>query len=187
VHRVAVLRSRPIAAAALALVAGTSAPRRAGGDAAEHDVASVFYVAKSENKNQVHYALRMDASCAPAGREPIRPYWRMLERGTQVTEPLLAREVNAYGLAEQTVLERGPGGGRLSLRLHALPNRLIVVETSALPGGECGVVASTVIAGVRASLTRAFVQLRWPFGVDYIVLSGRSLADGQPVQERLSP
>jgi hypothetical protein len=171
----------------LAFVAGASAPRAAGGDAAGRDVPSVFYIAKSENKNQVHYGLHLDASCVPVGNAPMHPYWRMLERGPQATEPLLAHEVSAYGFAEQSIQERGPTGGRVYLKLHALPARPIVVETSAGSRGGCAVLARTVIGGMPASLTRVFVQLRWPFGVDYVLLSGRSLVDGQPVQERLSP
>jgi hypothetical protein len=30
-------------------------------------------------------------------------------------------------------------------------------------------------------------QLRWPFGVDSLTLSGRALADGHAVRERITP
>jgi hypothetical protein len=159
----------------------------AGAEATRRDLTSIFYIAKSENRNQVHYAMHLDTSCSPVGQAPIEAYWRMLERGPRATEPLLSREVSAYGFAEQRLVERGPGGGRVYLRLQALPARPIVVETSAGRGGDCEAVARTIIAGVPAGLTQVFVQLRWPFGVEYVLLSGHALADGHPVQERLSP
>ena len=85
---------------------------RRSGDPAARDVASVFYVAKSENRNQVHYGVHLDASCSPVGTAPVFPYWRMLEHGPLAAEPLLQREVDAYGVAEQHVTERGHGGRR---------------------------------------------------------------------------
>jgi hypothetical protein len=42
------------------------------------------------------------------------------------------------------------------------------------------------IGGTPASLRSVYAQLRWPFGVDHLVLSGRSLADGRAVEERVS-
>lgn len=167
------------------MLAGALLAGAAQGDPAARDVASVFYVAKSENRNQVHYGVHLDASCSPVGTAPVFPYWRMLEHGPLAAEPLLQREVNAYGVAEQHVTERGTEGARLSLRLHALPKRPIVLETSR-KGDVCTATATTVIAGVPAVLENVFVQLRWPFGVDHLVLSGRALADGRPVREKLS-
>jgi hypothetical protein len=149
------------------------------------DVPSVFYVAKSENRNQVHYGIRLDAACAPAGSQPVFAYWRMLERGPGATEPLLAREVGAYGFAEQHVVRRGDGGGQVSLRLRALPGRVITIATGARDG-RCEATASTVIDGARASLDSVFAQLRWPFGVAYLELSGRALAGGRTLRERIS-
>ena len=95
------------------------------------DVESVFYVAKSENKNQVHYGIALDAWCAPVGDTPVFVYWRMREVGPSVTESLLPREVPAYGLAEQRVLDRSPDGGRVTIALRALPSRPIVITTAA--------------------------------------------------------
>jgi hypothetical protein len=76
-------------------------------------VQSIFFIAKSENKNQVHYGIRLDEACSPAGDSPMFAYWRMLERGP-------------------------------------------------------------------------FAQLRWPLGVDYLVLTGRAIADGRILRERVS-
>jgi len=149
------------------------------------DVASVFFVAKSENKNQVHYGLHLDTACAPAGAAPVFVYWRMLEHGPGATEPILSREAAAYGIADQSVIERRPDGGRIVLHLRAMPDRTIEIGTTARDV-RCEVSATTRIDGAPALLASVFAQLRWPFGVDYLLLSGRSLADGHVVRERLA-
>jgi Domain of unknown function (DUF4833) len=61
----------------------------------------VFSIAKSENKNQVQYVVRVDDHCAPSGPAPMSAYWRMLDTGPTQTAPILDREVRAYGLASQ--------------------------------------------------------------------------------------
>jgi len=147
-------------------------------------VRSVFFVAKSENRNEVHYGVALDASCAPAGVVPVFAYWRMRERGPLATEPLLSREVSAYGIAEPQRIERGEQGGRVVFRLNALPRRAIAIDT-AHEGQGCIATARAVIGGTAAALTSVFVQLRWPFGVDYLELSGRAIPDGRVVRERL--
>jgi hypothetical protein len=147
-------------------------------------IRSVFFIAKSENKNQVHYGIRLDEACAPIGEAPVFAYWRMLERGPLATEPLLSREVPAYGLASQRA-ERRRLGGHVALTLNALPRRPIVIDSE--PGGAgCVAQATAAIGGVPASLSSVFVQLRWPFGVDYLLLAGRAIADGRFVREQVS-
>ena len=174
-----------------ALVAGLAVVAAVTGDAttargdASHDVASAFFVAKSENRNQVHYGVHLDATCSPSGSAPVFAYWRMLEHGPGATEPLLSREQPAYGIAEQRVIERRADGGRLFVRLRALSDRPIEIVTGPREGG-CEVTATTVIDGAPAALGSVFAQLRWPFGVDYLLLSGRSLADGRALHERLA-
>ncbi len=152
----------------------------------QRDVRSVFFIAKSENKNQVHYGVHVDPSCAPVGVAPVFGYWRMFEHGPAATEPLLARETRAYGFAGERVLAKDPGGGRVLVTLSALEKRPIVVETYA-SGNACVATATTAIGGVPASLNNVFAQLRWPFGVDSLTLSGRALADGHAVRERITP
>lgn len=166
--------------AAAALVSTPSA-----GDAT-HDVASAFYVSKSENRNQVHYAVRLDDTCAPVGPSPVLPYWRMLERDAHATEPLLQREVPAYGIAEQSIVSRGDRGGVVRVVLRALPSRPLLLTTFQ-SGQGCAASASLVIAGTPATLTSIHVQLKWPWGVDHLLLSGRALSDGHAVTERIVP
>jgi hypothetical protein len=182
-----VLRRIPLSSFALAVVAILLvAPIADGGGvtASIRVVPSVFFVAKSENKNQVHYGVRLDEECAPVGEFPVFAYWRMLERGPLTTEPLLPREMPAYGFARQHAV-RGGVGGRVSVTLNAVPGRPIVVE-SALTDAACTAIAKAVVSGMPVVLTSIFVQLRWPFGIDHLVLAGRALADGRLVHERVS-
>ena len=167
------------AVAAIAPIAGG-----VGAGTAQTGVGSVFFVAKSENRNEVHYGISLDAACSPAGSAPVFAYWRMRERGPLAIEPLLSLEVPAYGIGPQQVVDRGERGGRVVVALNALPRRPIAIDSTA-DGATCRAVARATIAGVAATLTSVFVQLRWPFGVDHLLLTGRSDADGQIVRERL--
>jgi hypothetical protein len=149
--------------------------------AAESEIGAGFFISKSENKNQVHFAVKVDERCAPVGAAPVRPYWRVLERGPAVTEPLSPLEQPAYGIARQTVTSR-EAGGAVQIVLRAYP-RAITLTTSATPRGECASVASTLIDGHHAVLLDIHLVLR-SFGVlDYMVLRGTSKGTGRPVRE----
>jgi hypothetical protein len=150
------------------------------------DVPSVFFVAKSENRNQVHYGIRLDERCAPVGEAPVYAYWRMLEHGPSAVEPLLSREVRAYGIAEQRVIERGPRVARTRVTLEALRSRPMVIE-SYRDGARCVARAVMPVGGAPAVLGDVFVQLRWPFGVAYLLVAGHSMQDGAAVSERVAP
>jgi hypothetical protein len=183
-----VLRHLPLPSILLALLGVTCVASVAGvarGQQRSRDVASVFFVAKSENRNQVHYGVHLDEGCAPTTRAPVFAYWRMLERGPLATEPLLALEVRAYGVGEQRVLGREQGGGRVAVALRALPARTIVVVSQA-QGEACRADATTTIGGAPAALTSVYAKLGWPFGVAYLLLSGRG-PDGREVRERVVP
>jgi hypothetical protein len=177
------LTSSLLVLVSLALVAPIARP--AGPEPALRSVRSVFFVAKSENRNEVHYGIALDSTCAPAGPAPVFAYWRMRERGPLATEPLLSREVAAYGVGEPQRIERGDRGGRVVFRLNALPRRSIAID-AAPDGATCSATARAMIDGTAAALTSVFVQLRWPFGVDYLVLWGRAGTDGRTVRERLA-
>jgi hypothetical protein len=181
-----VMRRPPLASAALAGVAiAIAGPAAWPGGSEEGGTRSVFFIAKSENRNEVHYGVALDASCRPAGKAPVFAYWRMRERSPWATEPLLAREQPAYGIASQRVTSREDGSGRVVVTLNAMPNRPIAIDTVD-DGHGCSASATAFIAGTPATLTRVFVQLRWPWGVDYLMLSGLA-SDGRPVKERLAP
>ncbi len=145
----------------------------------------LFTISKSENRNQVQYVVRVDEHCVPVNEAPAWAYWRMVELGPTRTEPLLAREQRAYGLAGQWVLERGAEGGRVRIVLRAVPSRPIEVETRRSPAGTCVATSTMVIAGAPAHLFGVYARLRWPVGVDYLDIQGWSLDGTRVVTERV--
>lgn len=150
------------------------------------ETATVFFVSKSENRNQVHYVVRVDAGCVPSGAAPVRAFWRDYERGPTATSPLLDHEQRAYGIARQRVVLRGPNGGEISMALRALPTRELTVRVGKAPSGACTALAYTAIAGEPARLYFVHVVLR-ALGVGSIVLSGWASDDGRAVREVLRP
>jgi hypothetical protein len=152
-----------------------SAPVRFG----PRDIRSVAYVAKSENKNEVHYALALDERCMPAGASPVYGYWQMHERGPSVVEPILDREQRAYGIAKQLV-----DGNTVTVHLHALPGRRIIFETRRV-GDTCTARALAPIDGKMAQLASVYVKLGLLFHVNYLLVQGVSLEDGKALKERV--
>jgi len=148
---------------------------------AERTIASVLLVSKSENKNQVHYGIHLDDSCALSGNTPVYAYWRMLEKGPNATEPLLEREQRAYGIERQDVR-----GDVVRLTLRALPSRPITVRVTRESDGTCNASVVTAIGGRPARLFNIHVALGF-LRVDHLLLTGWSERDGHVVSERLEP
>jgi hypothetical protein len=146
----------------------------------------LFTIAKSENRNQVQYAVRVDERCAPVGAEPVFAYWRMLERGPRQTEPLLGIEQAAYGVRSQTILSSTDTGARVRVALRAMSDRPVEVQTWRAEGGECHASAVTTIAGAPARLFNVYAKLAWPFGVESILVQGWSIDGGAVVRETIA-
>ena len=149
------------------------------------EIASAFFIAKSENRNQVHFAVAVDERCAPRGEEPVSPRWRMLERRPEATEPLGSWEQGAYGVAAQRVLARAANGGAVELSLQALPGRQLVITTSARRDGSCGATVAAQIGGASALLESVWVELGF-LHIAWIELRGHT-REGLAVNERISP
>jgi hypothetical protein len=147
-------------------------------------VQSVFFIAKSENRNQVHYAVRVDARCRPEGDRPVYGYWRDFEDGPNVTSRLRDREQRAYGLKRPTFVRRAESGGRIGVALRAVPDRPLTIETFAVQG-QCRARALTTISRAPAVLRSIYVELGFLFSIDYILLRGYRVTDGKPVQEKI--
>jgi hypothetical protein len=166
--------------AILCLVAAGSYARGARGAVRPGETfVPIFLIAKSENKNQVQYVVRLDDRCAPVGRTPVSAYWRMLERGPNETEPLLPREARAYGLASQEVIASDASAGQVRAVLTAIPGRPLTIVTSRGSDGACHALATALIAGTPAHLFSVYVRLKWD-GIDYLLLQGWSM-DGKRV------
>jgi hypothetical protein len=147
-------------------------------------VASVFFIAKSENKNEVHYAIQVDEQCRPFGNHPVYGYWRELESGPQVVSPLLHHELPAYGLNAPRAIRRDVSGGQVQLSLRGFPDRAVSVETFRGARG-CEARATTLILKQAAVLQSIYVKIGFLFSVDYAILRGQRLSDGSAVQEKI--
>jgi len=177
------------ARAIVALVALVPLDSYATAATADQPVASgtvipAFSIAKSENKNQVQYAVRVDDQCAPIGPAPLSAYWRMLESGPTQTAPILPREVAAYGLASQAVVANDASGPAIRIVLKAMPSRPLTIVTSRGGDGLCRAFATVLIAGTSAHLFNVYVHLKWD-GVDYLLLRGWSLDGSHVVSETI--
>ncbi len=169
---------------ALLLLVLLGAPARGDEPPPRTALVPVFTISKSSNKNQVQYAIRVDAQCAPAGSTPVIAYWKMLETGPAATAPLLEREVPAYGTATEQVLPAAGGAGQVRITLNAVPDRALVVETFR-QSGRCFALATTTIGGAPAHLFDVYVRLNWMSQVKYLLLEGWSMDGKAVVREML--
>ncbi len=161
-------------------------PRMAG---AESDLdLRLFSISKSENHNQVVYAIHVDRDCQPVGPAPVHAYWQNLERGPTNTSPLLWIEQPAYGMSSQVTEDgRGPDGSRqVRVRLRALPERPIVIRTSRTDG-SCRAEALATVAATPVTLFNVHARLRRIFGIESITISGRRSDTTAIVRETLQP
>ena len=147
-------------------------------------VSSVFHIEKSENKNQVHYAVQVDAACRPLGEQPVYGYWRELERGPAAVSQLLEHEQPAYGLRAPRLVQRNDSGGLVRVSLRAFPDRPLAIELLRTPSG-CGARALVTIASQPAMLSSIYVDLGFLFSVNYALLRGLRLTDGRALQEKI--
>ena len=147
----------------------------------------LFSITKTENRNYVQFAVRVDARCVPEGAAPVHEWWRMLEHGPEATEPLLSQEQPAYGIASQQVTTVRDDGGEVRIALRALSDRSLVVETRRAPSGACEAFARTSIGGADARLYNVHAVLAWPFGVSKLLISGWEMASGRVVREDRRP
>jgi Domain of unknown function (DUF4833) len=166
--------------AVLALAVG---PARA--DSPNTQVLPLFSISKSENKNRVEYAIRVDDHCRPLAAAPVVAFWSMREKGPGVTEPLLAHELDAYGIASQ-VTTHTPDGIVVQLVLRAVRGRPIAIEVSQNASGACQVLSTVAISGTPAHLYDVYAKLKWPFGVEYLLLQGWSLDGTRVLKEKLA-
>lgn len=146
---------------------------------ADQTIPSVLFVTKSENKNQVHYGVHLTDACTFASAAPVYAYWKMIEKGPNVTEPILSREERAYGIARQEV-----AGDVVTVVLRGVPHRPIKIHVARGEDGKCTATPETTIAGVLARLFNVHIALGF-LHVDHLMLTGWS-ASGQVVRERLT-
>lgn len=145
--------------------------------AARVSYAPLFLIARSKNRNVVHYSARLqDGQLHP--ESPVEAHWQMLAEDGRREELSWAERKLAYGFS---VSELAPESCRL--QLVAFKNRSLSVERQAQSFR-----AVVSIAGKRAVLERIFVQTHeggiLP-SVEYLELFGTALSGGA-VNERLT-
>lgn len=150
-----------------------------------HDVRSVFHVKKSENQNQVHYALHLDETCKPMGKRPVFAYWQRLRNGKRIDDQLTGLGTTVYGASEaQKVLPQKAGGATVEMFVKALKNVRITIDVRKTPKG-CSATAYTTIQKQKARLSHAYLQLgSWGLTIKYVDVVGYRLSDGARLAER---
>jgi hypothetical protein len=151
-----------------------------------NDLQTVFFIAKSDDKNRVDYGMRLDTRCVPYGQEPVFPYWREFEPPPPVrTKPMGTFSKLGYGISMQKVLKRSGAGGEHAIKLKQV-DRLIYITTSKGPNGRCSALVRTKIGSVdNAELVSIFVKLSGPLSVAYVDIKGKDPATGRKLEERL--
>jgi hypothetical protein len=178
------LLAAPLFPAPAASTPSTNAPATNASSVPWATVQSVFHISKSENRNEVHYAVRVDAACHAVGRQPVFGYWRDFEKGPRAVSPLLSHEQPAYGLTPPRSIEQTDTGSRIRISLRAFPERALTVETQR-QSASCAARAVTTIQNQPAMLNSIFVQIGFLFSVEYAIARGLRLSDGSPVQEKI--
>jgi hypothetical protein len=153
---------------------------------AVHDVPTVFYISKSDDHNRVDYGMRLGDHCTALTKDAVFPYWREFEHAPPVrTHPLGVFEYFAYGISDQHAV-RGETGGEYVVKLKQFGQRPIWITTKREADGHCSVLARCTIGHVRfAELLSIYVKLAGPLSVDYVVVKGKDLETGKPLEERL--
>ncbi|MDQ3032375.1 MAG: DUF4833 domain-containing protein [Myxococcota bacterium] len=151
-----------------------------------HDVPTLFYVAKSDDRNRVDYGVRLDASCAPIGDAPLYAYWRRFEPGQPQLGDLNFLDRRGYEIAHQQVRVREANGSWIEFGIRALPSRRLLALVQRA-GDRCVGAVQTTIRSEEAVLDHVFVQLDGPMRIREVVLRGEARVTGHPISERLRP
>ncbi|HRP69736.1 MAG TPA: DUF4833 domain-containing protein [Turneriella sp.] len=147
---------------------------------AEMQSKSVFYIQRNKNRNEVHYALRLNPeACVPVGKHPLFAYWRNLEISPTAIEPIGRFESIAYGIASQELK-----GNDLFVKLRAFPERIIRIHFEKNP--RCTATAHVTINGRESELKFIYVFAKEGLikpTVIYVDINGQ--LNGVKVSERI--
>ena len=153
-----------------------------------YDIQTVFYIAKSNDKDRVDYGMRLDRYCAPISDDAIFPYWRELQHAPPVRSHKISWiQYAAYGFSEQRTLAKSKHGGRYLVQLKQV-DRPILVVTQQDKDGHCASESYTKIQGVKsAKLDHIFAKVSGLMSVDYIDVHGTDTKTGKALVERMIP
>lgn len=169
---------------AVALALSTLSGLAAAGDPRfwANDIRTLFFIGKSDDRDEVHYGIHLDKDCMPIGNEPVYVYWQQIEQGPNVTEDLNFLDRTVYGVKSQSVTKRSPEESRVVMTLRATSDRSITVVTKKQEG-QCVADSIAMIGGVPARLDRVFVHVAGWLSVDWIDIKGT--VSGRPIVERV--
>ncbi|NJL80811.1 MAG: DUF4833 domain-containing protein [Richelia sp. SM2_1_7] len=115
---------------------------------------SIFFISKSDNRNQVHYGVKTNPDCSLKTSQPVKPYW-ILANGR--IEDLETFEVPAFGIANQSVSEN-----KVVMEINGLKNRKIpkeiTIQANRTANQDCQISAFTTINGKKTQLTRVHID-----------------------------
>jgi hypothetical protein len=146
------------------------------------DIHTLFVIAKSDDRNEVHYGIHLAADCTPVGDEPIFAYWQQVEKGPNVVEDLNFLDRTVYGVKNQSVTKRAPDESKVLMTLKASDRVVAIIVKKR--DGRCVSDAIATIAGQPGHLDRVFVHVAGLFRVDWLEIRGSS--GGKPVVERVN-
>ncbi|NJM23761.1 MAG: DUF4833 domain-containing protein [Richelia sp. RM2_1_2] len=116
---------------------------------------SIFFISKSDNRNQVHYGVKTNPDCSLKTSQPVKPYW-ILANGR--IEDLETFEVPAFGIANQSV-----SANKVVIEINSLKarriNKAITIESTRTANKTCQISAYTTINGEKTQLTRVHIDL----------------------------
>jgi hypothetical protein len=174
-------------AAILLGVLGVAAIAHADVAFERHDVATIFFIDKSDDHNRVDYGIHLDTSCHPASGAPMVVYWREFENGSEgrVTHGLNMFEGPVYGVGTQRVTETRDDGMTMAVDIRALSSRHLQIHTARAPHG-CTARASTTINGIDAYLDHVHLTLGDSAGsLRFADIYGTAVVGGAPVHEHV--
>ncbi len=149
-----------------------------------YDVHSMFYVAKSENQNQVHYGMRVDAECRPVKKDPVFAYWKRLRKGVRYDEPLLPPGTRLYGASDDQAVTIAKSGGQVKMYVKALKRLPVDIKVQKVNSG-CKTTSTVTLKGEPAHLSYAYLQLgRLGITVKYVDVVGYRVRDGVKVVQQ---
>ena len=178
------MRPTLILAAALMLPASPALARVTFGD---HDVRTIFYISKSDDRNRVDYGIRLTEQCLPDGDEPVYAYWHRFEPRQARFGALRGLDRRAYGIRTQSVSSQASNGSWIEMRIRGFSRERILILVQRGSDGTCHARAQVQIDARDAFLDHIFIQLAGPMRIEHVVLEGRDVQTGSPLRESRVP
>jgi hypothetical protein len=147
-----------------------------------NDVRTLFYIAKSDDRDEVHYGIHLDKNCLPVGGSPVFAYWQQIEQGPNVVEELNTLDRTVYGIDRQNVAKRAADESVVTMAIRAASDRTVTISIRR-QNDKCVVESMGLIAGTRAQVERVFIHIAGFLRVDWIEIRGS--ANGKVIVERV--